>query len=111
MNEKENEKPAAIRRHSLGVFGKQPKEKQEYDWSAALHNETDVCDGLNSNVEATIANDLFEDEVAPYITADNYQYLYNDLPALLEFNPVNEGERNNNENEEGWEARETRAHA
>jgi hypothetical protein len=50
----ENENPAAAGQDSSADLDKQPKEKQDFDWDAALRNETDVCDGLDSYVETVL---------------------------------------------------------
>jgi hypothetical protein len=54
LESNENKNPAAAGQHSSAVFGKQPTEKQDFDWDAALQNETDACGGLDSDVETVL---------------------------------------------------------
>jgi hypothetical protein len=95
------------------AFDKQPKEKQDLDWDAALRNETDVCDGLESDVDTVLDSLHLKKAAAPEIIYEHYEGFFedppngffNEFPVTSGANLENANETNVNENKEGWEAR------
>jgi hypothetical protein len=77
-NDKEN--PAAVGQHSLAAFDKQPKENQGFDWDAALRNETDVFDGLDSDVDTVLDSLHLKKAAAPENISQHYEGFCDDPP-------------------------------
>jgi hypothetical protein len=75
LDSNENENPAAAGQHSSAAFDKQPKEKQDFDWDAALRDETDVCDGLDSDVETVLDSLHLKKAAAPENISEHYKGL------------------------------------
>jgi hypothetical protein len=65
LDSNENDNPDAAGKHSSAALDKQPKKKQDFDWDAALRNETDVCDGLDSDVETVLDSLHLKKTAAP----------------------------------------------
>jgi hypothetical protein len=80
LDSNENENPAANGQHSSAAFDKQPKEKQDFDWDAALRNKTDVCGGLDSDVKTVINSLHLKKAAAPEKIYEHYEGFFDDPP-------------------------------
>jgi hypothetical protein len=88
----DNGNPAAVGQHSLAAFDKQPKENQGFDWDAALRNETDVFDGLDSDVDTVLDSLHLKKAAAPENISQHYEGFCDDPPPrLLQRVPCNFG--------------------
>jgi hypothetical protein len=76
----DNENPDAVGQHSLAAFVKQPKEKQGLDWDAALRNEINVCDGLDSDVGTVLDSLPLKKAAAPENIYQHYEGFCDDPP-------------------------------
>lgn len=76
----DNGNPAAVGQHSLAAFDKQPKENQGFDWDAALRNETDVFDGLDSDVDTVLDSLHLKKAAAPENISQHYEGFCDDPP-------------------------------
>jgi hypothetical protein len=110
--EKENVKPAALlEANSSSVVGKQPKEKQDFDWDHACEGDLHNHESINDDEEDAASDlDTFQDLFHDYALEDDQ--FFNCLPFLFgneKHREVSgmENEGNNGEFKEDWEQRAT----